>query len=64
MREVIAAVCAQRAVDTGRLYLTGFSYGANDVFDLALAQPDLWAALSAVDPTRSAGAAAVRGGAR
>jgi predicted peptidase len=40
------------AVDPSRLYLTGFSFGANGVFDLATLQPDLWAALWAVDPTR------------
>ena len=34
------------------MYLTGFSYGGNGVFDLALAQPDRWAALWPVDPTR------------
>jgi predicted peptidase len=38
--------------DLGRLYLTGFSFGGNGVFDLALEQPELWAALWAVDPTR------------
>ena len=35
-----------------RAYLTGFDFGGNGVFDLALIQPDTWAALSAVDPTR------------
>jgi poly(3-hydroxybutyrate) depolymerase len=39
--------------DPSRLYLTGFSFGANGVFDLGAAQPDLWAALWAVDPTRA-----------
>jgi poly(3-hydroxybutyrate) depolymerase len=38
--------------DPSRAYLTGFSFGGNGVFDLALAQPDRWAALWAVDPTR------------
>ncbi|HEX2189375.1 MAG TPA: hypothetical protein VHG51_10780, partial [Longimicrobiaceae bacterium] len=32
--------------------LTGFSFGGNGVFDLALAQRGFWAALWAVDPTR------------
>jgi predicted peptidase len=38
--------------DPQRTYLTGFSFGGNGVFDLALLQPDIWAALWAVDPTR------------
>lgn len=38
--------------DPARLYLTGFSFGGNGVFDLVLAQPDFWAAAWAVDPTR------------
>jgi hypothetical protein len=38
--------------DPTRFYLTGFSFGANGVFDLLLAQPDVWAAAWAVDPTR------------
>jgi hypothetical protein len=38
--------------DPQRTYLTGFSFGGNGVFDLALNQPGMWAALWAVDPTR------------
>ena len=38
--------------DPTRTYLTGFSFGGNGVFDLALLQPHTWAALWAVDPTR------------
>ena len=38
--------------DVRRSYLTGFSFGGNGVFDLAVAQPDRWAALWPVDPTR------------
>lgn len=52
VRETVAQVTMLHRVDVTRLYLTGFSYGASGVFDLALAQPDLWAALWAVDPTR------------
>ncbi|QBQ56100.1 hypothetical protein [Nitrosococcus wardiae] len=33
-------------------FLTGFSFGGNGVFDLALEQRNFWAALWAVDPTR------------
>ena len=38
--------------DVDRTYLTGFSFGANGVLDLALEQPGFWAAVWAVDPTR------------
>lgn len=38
--------------DADRTYLTGFSFGGNGVFDLALIQYDFWAALWPVDPTR------------
>ncbi|HYD53774.1 MAG TPA: hypothetical protein VEA99_14150, partial [Gemmatimonadaceae bacterium] len=40
------------SVDSTRRYLTGFSFGGNGVFDLALASPGRWAALWPVDPTR------------
>ena len=52
VREVVSDVCARHAVDRERIYLTGFSYGGNGVFDLGVAQADLWTALWAVDPTR------------
>ena len=52
LRELTLEVCARLGGDASRLYLTGFSFGGNGVFDLGLAQPDLWAALWAVDPTR------------
>ena len=39
--------------DPERTYLTGFSFGGNGVFDLAIALPRCWAALWAVDPTRA-----------
>lgn len=38
--------------DPERAFLTGFSFGGNGVFDLGLAQPNMWRALWAVDPTR------------
>ncbi len=50
--EVLRDVQASQQADPQRAYLTGFSYGGNGVFDLALSQPELWAALWAVDPTR------------
>lgn len=52
LREVLEDVHAQHPVDATRTYLTGFSFGGNGVFDLALARPDSWTALWAVDPTR------------
>lgn len=52
VREVVEQVRRERGGDPARTYLTGFSFGGNGVFDLALEQPDLWAALWPVDPTR------------
>ena len=52
VRALVEEACAQHSADMTRLYLSGFSYGGNGVFDLALAQPDVWAALWPVDPTR------------
>ncbi|MBW3571444.1 MAG: hypothetical protein KY467_10080 [Gemmatimonadetes bacterium] len=49
---IVQRVQAEHGGDARRTYLTGFSFGGNGVFDLALAQPGLWAALWAVDPTR------------
>lgn len=54
-REVSAIITEAQAVhggDPSRTYLTGFSFGGNGVFDLALADQGLWTALWAVDPTR------------
>ena len=50
--EVKALALSVPNTDPSRCYLTGFSFGANGVFDLLLAQPDVWAAAWAVDPTR------------
>jgi len=52
VRTLVEEAIARYGADAGRLYLTGFSYGANGVFDLALIQPGAWAALWPVDPTR------------
>lgn len=49
--ELVEQVRGKYRVDGRRMYLTGFSFGGNGVFDLAEgAHP--WAALWAVDPTR------------
>jgi predicted peptidase len=50
--DIVREVQQVHGADARHTYLTGFSYGGNGVFDLALAQPDLWAALWPVDPTR------------
>jgi poly(3-hydroxybutyrate) depolymerase len=50
--EIVRAVQGAHGGDPARTYLTGFSYGGNGVFDLALTDPAPWAALWAVDPTR------------
>lgn len=50
--EIVRQVQGAHGGDPARTYLTGFSYGGNGVFDLALAEPAPWAALWAVDPTR------------
>lgn len=42
----------ERGGDPGRTYLTGFSYGGNGVFDVALHDPSRWTALWPVEPTR------------
>jgi pimeloyl-ACP methyl ester carboxylesterase len=49
---IAEAVREREGGDATRTYLSGFSFGGNGVFDLALLQPDSWAALWAVDPTR------------
>jgi len=50
--EVQALALSIPDTDPSRFYLTGFSFGGNGVFDLALAQPRFWAAAWSVDPTR------------
>lgn len=52
VRTIVEGVHAEHGGDARRTYLSGFSFGGNGVFDLALAQPDFWAALWPVDPTR------------
>lgn len=53
LRQIVSEVRSEHGGDPRRLYLTGFSFGGNGVFDLGAAQTDLWAALWAVDPTRA-----------
>jgi hypothetical protein len=49
---IMEEVRAAHGGDPARTYLTGFSFGGNGVFDLALMQRSFWAALWPVDPTR------------
>lgn len=53
VREIVEQLRAQYRADPGRAFLTGFSFGANGVFDLALQQSGFWTALWPVDPTRA-----------
>jgi len=50
--DLVTRVGGAHGGDRARTYLTGFSFGGNGVLDLALAHPEAWAALWAVDPTR------------
>jgi predicted peptidase len=50
--EIVREVYSRHYGDPGSTYLTGFSFGGNGVFDLAILQPTLWSALWPVDPTR------------
>jgi predicted peptidase len=53
VREIVTEVRERHGGDPRRSYLSGFSFGGNGVFDLALAQRNTWAALWPVDPTRT-----------
>ena len=52
VEEIVQEVQSRYPVDPRRSFLTGFSYGGNGVFDLALQRAHLWTALWPVDPTR------------
>jgi predicted peptidase len=52
VQEIVRQVRARHRADPEQTFLTGFSFGGNGVFDLALAQRECWAALWPVDPTR------------
>jgi predicted peptidase len=52
VRALVEAASKRYEGDVARFYLSGFSFGANGVFDLAAVEPQFWAALWAVDPTR------------
>jgi predicted peptidase len=52
VREIVTAVQTKCGGNPGQTYLTGFSYGADGVFDIAPAQQGFWSAIWPVDPTR------------
>ena len=52
VREIVLNEAKRYACDLRRVYLTGFSFGGNGVFDLSFGQAAMWAALWPVDPTR------------
>ena len=52
VKEIVNNVRKDYDADPHKFYLTGFSYGGNGVFDLAAIQPNFWAALWPVDPTK------------
>ncbi|MEZ4598623.1 MAG: hypothetical protein R2940_02400 [Syntrophotaleaceae bacterium] len=52
VRTIVGEIQARHMGDPRRTYLTGFSFGGNGVFDLALQHPAPWRALWPVDPTR------------
>jgi len=53
LQRIADVVCSEYQGDRKRKYLCGFSRGGNGVLDFGLTQADDWAALWAVDPTRS-----------
>jgi len=52
VRQIVTTVQTEFHGNPNQTYLTGFSYGGNGVFDLAMTQPEFWTALWSVDPTR------------
>ena len=52
VKQIVTLVQSELRGDFQRTYLSGFSFGGNGAFDLAVAQPNFWAALWPVDPTR------------
>lgn len=50
IQEIVDTIVARGEADPKRLYLTGFSYGANGVFRVVGQQKNRWAAIWPVDP--------------
>jgi len=53
VHDLVMQACDRFEADPAQLYLTGFSFGGNGVFDIGVAADLRWAALWAVDPTRA-----------
>lgn len=53
VREILLDARARFRGDPRRTYVTGAGFGANGALDYARLQPELWAAIWAVDPTRA-----------
>jgi predicted peptidase len=51
--DLVMQACDRFEADPAQLYLTGFSFGGNGVFDMGVAGGVRWAALWPVDPTRA-----------
>ncbi|MHB0774231.1 hypothetical protein [Halomonas sp. WWR20] len=52
VQSLVQSVRKQHGGNPRQTYLSGFSFGGNGVFDLAVAQSEIWAASWPVDPTR------------
>uniref|UniRef100_A0AC35F2X0 Uncharacterized protein n=1 Tax=Panagrolaimus sp. PS1159 TaxID=55785 RepID=A0AC35F2X0_9BILA len=52
VHEILQSVQNQYNGDIKRTYLTGFSFGGNGVFDIAVLNPNFFASIWSVDPTR------------
>lgn len=61
--DVLADVERHFPIDPDRVYLTGISMGGAGALRLALAKPDVWAAVAAVCPTADPGIEALAGNA-
>lgn len=51
VKSLAQSIASERCGNTKKMYLTGFSFGGNGVLRIGVEQPDVWAALWAVDPT-------------
>lgn len=51
VKSLAQEIASTHCGNTKRMYLTGFSFGGNGVLRIGSEQPDVWAALWAVDPT-------------
>jgi predicted peptidase len=52
VRDIGLDVVGEHDCNAAQIYLTGFSFGGNGVLEIGVGQPNDWAALWPVDPTR------------